>query len=526
MKNQKNNTSRNEKLFDLMTETEDGLLDAAYKTDSADKLKKLAQDENSRRNGSHFHSPTFRRSAVAAACLILAVGAVFTISARFTLSEPSGIVVNSTASDKQLQSDSPEEHPDPGVPSYDPDVMGPLNINSLDMLNYYSAIRILTTPSESSLSSNGIKTLNLSTKSRSCGNPYEIQSLSYSESTEASDKENLIYYEIDPNDVFMISMVAYFQFELTDENGFLASKIGTGLVEAVITENSLDPMITFKNGNRYYSCLVNGGSGGVMSFSSHKYIEGFCIVKNFEQDNYTFDVGFSDDAVIGIHCNYFKTLPETAGYAPDETSFIEGSSRISFDGGSFTIAELENYYQSQSNPDESAPDSNLPENENQERFVPKEPDDSTLEFWIADNVADVDFSGHNPIYGWFGAEEYYGAGYQPTEDSNGNTVSPRYFVSYVLSAYPDYADGGRYVTGITITDPSVTLYGFHVLSTAEEFNVIFTNLGYAVTNRGAVYTAEKDGVTFSFTPLNPNDPDSVATLTIQIQVTNREGICF
>ena len=67
--------------------------------------------------------------------------------------------------------------------------------------------------------------------------------------------------------------------------GFLAQKLGgTGSVEVVITQNSFSNMITFKKGERYYSCLQTSLTEKAMSFSSHKYVNGFKLVENFDQE--------------------------------------------------------------------------------------------------------------------------------------------------------------------------------------------------------------------------------------------------
>ena len=61
----------------------------------------------------------------------------------------------------------------------------------------------------------------------------------------------------------------------------------------VVTKNNIDDlgeMITFKREEKYYTCLANGGDYNPDSnkssseFSSHKYIDGFNIIKNLEQE--------------------------------------------------------------------------------------------------------------------------------------------------------------------------------------------------------------------------------------------------
>lgn len=77
--------------------------------------------------------------------------------------------------------------------------------------------------------------------------------------------------------------------------------------------------------------------------------------------------------------------------------------------------------------------------------------ETTLEFWITEDVADVDWSTHDEIYGWMGAREFLGSDYKKITGEGGIDTKPTYHVSYVITAYPDYADGGQFVTDITVT---------------------------------------------------------------------------
>ncbi|MBP3386956.1 MAG: hypothetical protein J6L23_00325, partial [Clostridia bacterium] len=65
---------------------------------------------------------------------------------------------------------------------------------------------------------------------------------------------------------------------------------------------------------------------------------------------------------------------------------------------------------------------------------------TNLEFWIAENVDDVDFSKYQIKYGIMGGTEYYGTGYVPTVDEYGQQVDPEHCVIYTVTSYPDYAN--------------------------------------------------------------------------------------
>ena len=157
------------------------------------------------------------------------------------------------------------------------------------------------------------------------------------------------------------------------------------------------------------------------------------------------------------------------------------------------------------------------------------PKDTTLEFWITEDVKDRDWSGHDEIYGWMGAREFLGSAYKKNADADGSDQHPEHYVSYVITAWPDYADGGQFVTDITVTDPAVKVYGLTIASTFEEFDAVFEPLGYELSwGEGAIKTrvATRDGITFRLTRAVEDNPDVVPQIRISAEVTNREGIVF
>lgn len=349
----KDKDPRGEKLFERLSETDETLLDEAYKIDSAEKLKVYTKKEGSQKKSAFFLTPTFRRSAVAAVCIILIAAMVFAIPALVAPeNKPEG-----TASG-DIQGIIPPWH------EGDTDFQ---TIRSIDMLNYYSAVKILSERSEAALSAeqSGVNIAFLAANGEEePGFGVGYDDIEY-DTPEADNKDDatdmppsgdgdIIYYELkDFGELFTVTEVYFFRIELTNETGFLASKVGTGIVDVVITENSLEPMITFKNGNRYYSCLINGGSWDgerhIMGFSTHKYIEGFCLVKNLEQNNYAIDVAFENDQAVKIKC----TPGKNGGSYPDGDINLVSATEVSYVSASFTIAELEEYFTSGKLPEES-----------------------------------------------------------------------------------------------------------------------------------------------------------------------------
>ena len=143
--------------------------------------------------------------------------------------------------------------------------------------------------------------------------------------------------------------------------------------------------------------------------------------------------------------------------------------------------------------------------------------DHNLEFWIAENVDDFDFSNHQPKYGIMGGWEYYGIGYAPTLGEDGQQIDPEHCVIYTVTNYPDYSSNSRHVTRIEITDPAVRVYGLSISSAVEEIKSIMTAEGFTVTESGAAVRAERDNFRFTF---------SKDKITISAEVTNHLGIVY
>jgi len=208
-------------------------------------------------------------------------------------------------------------------------------IDSIDKINFYSAKKII---SEKSLFPKGMNYKNNYTPNIiSLNNEY-------------------VEYPIDRNKVFTTTMVTYFTVELKNEKGFLAQKLGgTGLVEVVVTKNNIDDvgeLITFKREDRYYTCLRNGGGYDTdtnitnSEFSSHKYIDGFNIVKNKLQYNFKFTVYYEGSKVIGFECAPFGNT--SFEYRTDSVTFIEDFCVVLYTKQTFTIDELEVYFKNES----------------------------------------------------------------------------------------------------------------------------------------------------------------------------------
>lgn len=159
--------------------------------------------------------------------------------------------------------------------------------------------------------------------------------------------------------------------------------------------------------------------------------------------------------------------------------------------------------------------------------VPARPDDFTLDFWITDDVSSADFSGYKYESGWFGASAYYTPDSELNDLGDGTYGPAGAYVRYIITAWPDYSDGGEYITTIEIADPDVSLYGITCNSTAARFEEVMTEQGYnIVTERAA------DGREWSESwTVAEYGAVSVALcndgiLRVMALVTNKDGIDF
>lgn len=343
--------SRSEKLSEYLSRADDEILHRAYEIDDAEKMKQYIRKKSKK----PFYKTAGFRTVSVAACLLLIVG--FWISAPALFFRASSKVPTSetpinphtgkhtSASSTVANGHFAESGTVAGNPPWNR-VEEPLTITSIDMLNYYTAMKVLA---EGAVNPYGLTVISDIGYDKPL---YGEDSERPSEGTEknpSEDTQKVYYYELDPDEVFTVTSVIFFQIEIRNEEGFLASKIGTGIADVVITENSLEPMITFKNGDRYYSCCENTLLENGKLYSTHKYIDGFYIVKNLDQENYSFSViydnfnlDYRDVYAESVICNSYKN----GGSSPDGEMDVVSTTRISADGGAFTVRELERYFNS------------------------------------------------------------------------------------------------------------------------------------------------------------------------------------
>lgn len=366
---------RTRDLFEALGELDSTMLERAYAVDSAEKLQSLCDAEAERRGNWGRMRPAFRRAAVVCACLAIVFGMVLTLPSVF---KGGGIL-----EDFPILSPDGNEEPSPGMNGELPtlgweDILanakGEIVINNLDKLNYYAAKYLAAEAWGASMQRVQPTLIPLVQTDGNVGYdsdvgydvdtppvedvPPEEQSPVLGDRLPSQGNsgivdeywvgDRVVYYGLEPTDRYTIDAVLRFQIELADPQGYLAARIGTGIVDVVVTSNNLEPMITFRNGDRFYSCLVSGGGNGKMIFSTHKYIEGFYIVKNLEQDNFSFTLTVDEGGVRSLECRRYKSgaSKEEQIHTPDAITLLprEGDGVWYQVSGSFSVGELQQYY--------------------------------------------------------------------------------------------------------------------------------------------------------------------------------------
>lgn len=115
---------------------------------------------------------------------------------------------------------------------------------------------------------------------------------------------------------------------------------------------------------------------------------------------------------------------------------------------------------------------------NESKFLDK-PEETNLEFWITEEVDDEQFENCTFLPGLFGGDMYLGSKYKAVfNDGSSMAQEPEVHVVYTVTAYPDYSNGGSYITGIDITDPNINVYGLTMKSSKDEISKTMSNLGF------------------------------------------------
>lgn len=312
-----------EELLSAFGEIDSDILNEACSVDSKEKYASLAAEKSHRYK---------RYSAIAASLVLVALIGVFLPRIGELRAKDEAMHI------PEMENGTYDENKN--VSELFPNIEGRVDITSADMWNYYAARKAIYDATSPSLSKNKISLLydreeeqNLPKESG-----FGVTEDGYTSSPRPDD--STVYYALDEFGELNITSVTYFQVEIKEKQGFLASKLGLGKAEIVITQiHDFDAMITFRNGDKYYSCLENG----LNEFSTHKYIEGFFVVKNETPDTCSFTLGYDKKGnVTSLDCS----IRNSQRFLPDEIEVIKGTTKTVDVNAGYSIKELEEFFNS------------------------------------------------------------------------------------------------------------------------------------------------------------------------------------
>lgn len=370
-----------EKLIDHISNLDEDILRTAYETDSEEALSALKEQKHTRTRRSF----TLRKLSIILAAAVLALALCIAL--------PLAIANNGERGQEIVTTNNKGDAGDTSPPKLPP-ITSSGRLDSLDKLNYYGGL--LSVIRSSGGASGSLRVTCAPTLLSAIGE-YGYGEGEGEWPSPDQDQQEIYYYPLEEMGTFEVYNAIYFEIILDSSCTVLCEALGSegGEVGVVITQNSIDDMITFRQGDNYYSCLANGGgaileeyfenkkdsyTGGWIAFSTHKYIDGEQIVKNFSRENYSFYIAYKGKGPTASSptpsledITYFGFNSDTSqGRA--ELAVVSGSFTLSSVSYLFEISEIEEYFI----------------NEDGETLTPKPPsppeiyDDARLVYYLVD----------------------------------------------------------------------------------------------------------------------------------------------
>ena len=292
--------AQTEYLSELLGNIDDSLLDEAFAIDSAAALRRLKARERWEKAKKLALSDTVRRAGALVACAALVISMLLSIPAALKYIERvidagSGVVVDIPISELIPEGEA-------------------IVIDSLDKLNYYSALRALD--GELGLKSAKIKP-------------------SFAEGSLALAENGAFFL---PDGELEISMASFFCIMVDKNDGYLYERFGEGKLYVAVTKNSFADMITFRKGSDFYTCFASEVYSERMVFTSERYANGFAIAEQTEGERFSLTLDFDGK------------YPDTLMLASDENTdgrkveLLRGTSAYTDDVTILSVNELEKYY--------------------------------------------------------------------------------------------------------------------------------------------------------------------------------------
>lgn len=150
---------------------------------------------------------------------------------------------------------------------------------------------------------------------------------------------------------FCLVTAVHFQLNVTEETEFLAKRVGVGTVDVAMTRlyigTAQSAILTFKNGERYYSCVNYMGVttlDGLTSFWTTEYIEGFDLVNDTTGDFVQIDISYDEDIRIIQSVSWAEYRSVTTEMEYFQIEVVENSTETSDVELRFNLLELYDYF--------------------------------------------------------------------------------------------------------------------------------------------------------------------------------------
>ncbi|MBE6594012.1 MAG: hypothetical protein E7642_08520 [Ruminococcaceae bacterium] len=277
-------------------ELDDRIFAEAYLTDSAEKMKELIRKERGEKLRSAFCVRNLKRVGALAACIAVCVAIAAAVPFAVNVAKH----VWNIGNDIQIFPPATDSTNGTLVPPSD-DIV----IDGIGKLNYYSALSIFSDSFEDS----------------SLGN--------------IASPDGSLGSSFDEDGIFTVTEASFMRIYVS-EGSFLAEKLGTGTVDVAISKNNIADMMTFKCGDRFYSCASTDGDG---CFYSSNTVEGFEVYFGDDEKGYKFELAYDGGKVTGIRA----TALGNSGGEETLMSAVEDSAKFFTGKVSFTVSSVENF---------------------------------------------------------------------------------------------------------------------------------------------------------------------------------------
>lgn len=237
--------------------------------------------------------------------------------------------------------------PTPGPPEPPPPFFSPgtVHIQSLDTLNYYGGLLAIkktqapVNPLAPTTSASRFPSTSFSPLSYEQVHTPVLLPLAYE--TEPQ------HYDIEQITEYTITKSIYFEIIVSEACPFLYEVFGDGKVDAVVTKNNIDTIITFQKDKTFYSCFYAYGDETMDVFTTGKYVDGEYVISDSTSEAALFYVTYEYDKTLGQYVEDV-TFEWSVGEDGERValSLVDFSVMRNVQECSLSLQEISDYYYS------------------------------------------------------------------------------------------------------------------------------------------------------------------------------------